>query len=373
MAGHGDDPLPSEPWTELGYARRLIFVYGDRLRFVPAWRKWLVWGGIRWTPDTTGQAARWCKVVARRLTTAALAVTDSAERNTLERLARRGESSAGIAGALTLASTEPEVAVSPDDLDADPFLLNCSNGTLDLRTGELREHDPADLITKVTAAAYRPDAAGAEWVKFLDRVQPDPDMRNFLARLLGHALEGRVVEHVLPIHFGPGANGKTTWSAVFSSVHKVRGCRLVILTSAGEPSHWSHKVLAEAKRSKAWRVNEVPGPLPWIDPAALEAQRPLLLESEFARLQLNVWTQAEDRLVSAEDLAAAAVLGGPQAAQRGVRYVVTLDVGLTNNACVAVVAHAEPVDGNAQGGGQRRVLVDRLARWRGSKRAGAAV
>ena len=50
------DPLPDEPKTELGYARRLIAVYGDRLRYVPAWRRWLVWDGKRWAHDTTGQA-----------------------------------------------------------------------------------------------------------------------------------------------------------------------------------------------------------------------------------------------------------------------------------------------------------------------------
>ena len=105
--------------------------------------------------------------------------------------ARRGESSHAIAGALTLASTEAELAVSPDDLDADPYLLNCANGTLDLRTMTLRDHDPADLLTKVTRAAWHPDAASEEWDAFLARVQPDEEMRGYLARLTGHGLEGQ--------------------------------------------------------------------------------------------------------------------------------------------------------------------------------------
>jgi putative DNA primase/helicase len=205
------DPLPREPWTELGYARRLIAAYGDRLRYVPAWRKWLVWDGHRWAIDDTGQAARWCKVIARTLTTEAMAVTDADKRQAKIRLARHGERSAGVSGALTLASTEAEIAVAHDDLDADPFLLNCANGTLDLRTGALRPPAPADLITKVARAAYRPEVTGAEWSKFLTRVQPDEQMRRFLARLTGLAMEGRVTEHLLPIHYGEGANGKTTF------------------------------------------------------------------------------------------------------------------------------------------------------------------
>ncbi|HZO65240.1 MAG TPA: phage/plasmid primase, P4 family [Kribbellaceae bacterium] len=206
-----NDPMPAEPHTELGYANRLIRVYGDRLRYVPAWRKWLTWDTTRWAPDTTGQVPRWMKVIARRVTTDALSIMDDQKRRAALNLARRGESSAGIAGALTLASTVGGIAVTPDDLDADPFLLNCTNGTLDLRTLELRPHDPVDLLTKLTGAAYRPDATGPEFDKFLGRVQPDPLMREFLARLVGHALEGRVVVHTMPIFFGAGANGKGTF------------------------------------------------------------------------------------------------------------------------------------------------------------------
>ncbi len=156
------------------------------------------------------------------------------------------------------------------------------------------------------------------------------------------------------------------WTAIVSAMGKVPGSRLVVLTSAGEPGHFSHKVLQEARRSDRWRVSEIPGPLPWVDPAELEAQRPLLRESEFSRLHLNRWTQSEDRLVSDEDLAAACVLDGVQAPRPGVKYVCTLDVGVTNDACVAVVAHAERTSEDA--GAPARVVVDRIARWRGSRR-----
>lgn len=209
-AGPGD-PMPSEPLTELGYAHRLIEVFGDRLRYVPAWRRWLVWDGKRWAHDTTGQAARWMKSIARRVTADALAIQNENARKTALGLARRGESSAGVSGALTLAGTEEGIVVTPDDLDADPYLLNCVNGTLDLRTGELRAHDSADLLTRMTGAAVGPAASGTAFSSFLERVQPDPEMRAYLARLTGHALEGRVTEHILPIFHGDGANGKGTF------------------------------------------------------------------------------------------------------------------------------------------------------------------
>ncbi len=213
----GADPLPDEPQTEYGYAKRLIAVYGDRLRYVPQWKRWLVWDGQRWAHDASGQAARWAKSIARRVTADALAIEGEKESRAAVNLARRGESSAGVSGALTLAGTEEGIVVSPDELDADPFLLNCTNGVLDLRTGKLGDHDPKLLLTRMTGAAYDPAATGAAFAKFLDRVQPDEGMRSYLARLLGHALEGRQTVHLLPIFHGEGANGKSTMTTVVGS------------------------------------------------------------------------------------------------------------------------------------------------------------
>ena len=166
--------------------------------------------------------------------------------------------------------------------------------------------------------------------------------------------------------WGETRNVRRVWSAIVSALGKVKGCRFVCLSSAGEPSHWSHKVITDARKSDAWRVHEVPGPAPWMSAEVLAAQRPMLRDSEWSRLILNIWTQSEDRLVNAEDLEAAAVLDGPLEPRAGVQYVVTLDVGLTNDACVACVAHAELC--SDEHGAPKRVVVDRLASWQGSRK-----
>lgn len=201
------DPMPKEPASELGYARRLAYLHADWLRFVPAWRRWYCWDGQRWQHDVTGQAQGAMKSIARRVTASALlGGTDEEIRN-----ARRAESAHAINGALSLAGTEPGIVISHTQLDADPLLLNTANGTFDLASGQLRPHDPADLITKIARGAFRPDARGAEWDKFLERVQPDPAVRHYLSQITGHGLEGRVVVHVLAIMLGSGANGKSTF------------------------------------------------------------------------------------------------------------------------------------------------------------------
>jgi phage terminase large subunit-like protein len=143
---------------------------------------------------------------------------------------------------------------------------------------------------------------------------------------------------------------RNLWEAVTSAVAKRADARLAVLTSAGDPAHWSAKVLEHARADPLWRVHEVPGPAPWLDVARLEEQRRRLPESSYRRLFLNEWTSAEDRLASVDDLRACVVLDGPLAAQERFRYAIGLDVGLKRDRTVAVVAHPEPLHGGASGG-----------------------
>ncbi|MFC3674675.1 DNA primase family protein [Ferrovibrio xuzhouensis] len=107
----------------------------------------------------------------------------------------------------------PHLMRNLEDLDTDPRLFNCQNGTLYLGPKgvvELRDHDPAHLITHVAPAAYDDNAAADVFLNFLERVQPDPAMRAFLQRWFGYCLSGFWSEQVLVLFFGKGANGKST-------------------------------------------------------------------------------------------------------------------------------------------------------------------
>jgi phage terminase large subunit-like protein len=151
------------------------------------------------------------------------------------------------------------------------------------------------------------------------------------------------------------------WEAVSSGAAKIPGARMVVLTTAGDPSHWSRRILDHALSDPLWHVHEVAGPAPWIDHDKLEEQRRRLPESSFRRLFLNQWVEAEDRLTTAEDLAACIVLDGPIDPVPSKRYVIGVDIGLKRDRTVAAVCHAERVDGKT------RVLLDRMAVWAGTR------
>lgn len=157
----------------------------------------------------------------------------------------------------------------------------------------------------------------------------------------------------------PSTSGpRLLFEALSTSVAKSPSCRLALLTSAGDPAHWSRRVREHALADPLWRVHEVPGPVPWLDASRVEEQRRRLPDSSFRRLFLNEWVAAEDRLVDEDDLAACVLLDGPQEPIVGRRYVIGLDVGLRRDATAAAVCSLDA---------EKRVRLDRLEVWEPTK------
>jgi len=147
----------------LGMAIKLAEQFSGRLLFVNK-RGWHRWDSTRWAPDGDGTARRAVHTLLRR-ERAQLDKLPGEERESRGRAIARLETAQAITGILTEAAALQAFSVVVDAIDADPWLLNCANGTLDLRTMELREHNPDDLITKVARAAYTPNAGGATWTR----------------------------------------------------------------------------------------------------------------------------------------------------------------------------------------------------------------
>lgn len=177
---------------------------------------WHVWDGTRWASDQRGDAAKAVFTTLRCALTEAVGLP-AKDRDALFMDVRRCETAAGVDGVLRLAAALEPFAAVVGDLDPDPYQLNTSTGTLDLRSGVLHAHNPADRLTKVCGAGYDPDASAVAWETFLGDALPDPDVRAFLARVVGLSLVGKVVEHVLPILTGTGRNGKGTFVRTLSA------------------------------------------------------------------------------------------------------------------------------------------------------------
>jgi putative DNA primase/helicase len=214
--GHGSSHPPrGYNLTDLGNAERLVAGHGENIRYCYTWRKWLVRTTARWERDEAGRIHRLAKGRVRGIYREASDAEDEDRRKALAKHAAASESEARIRAMIELAKSE--VPVTPDELDSDPWLLNVLNGTIDLRTGELREHRREDLITKLAPVEYDPNATAPTWEAFLKRVLPGEELRAFVQRAAGYSATGDTSEQCIFIHHGPGANGKTTFQEAIAA------------------------------------------------------------------------------------------------------------------------------------------------------------
>lgn len=116
-----------------------------------------------------------------------------------------------------LTSTATYVAKTVNDVDADPLLFNLKNGTLDLSKPEeikLRRHNPRDFNTRVSPVMFKKNAECPLFVKFLNRILPDPEVQLFIQQWAGLSLTGDISAQSLVLMHGLGANGKSTLDEV---------------------------------------------------------------------------------------------------------------------------------------------------------------
>lgn len=195
--------------------------YAETLRYVTDAKVWR-----RWTADD----ARWD-------------LTPDAEVGTI--VAALGKSSARqVESGVRYLKFVPPLQARSTEFDQHPYLFNTKNGTLNLRPlpedmevepgvvltfpadwhWEFKPHDPADMLTQVAGCSYDPYARCPLWDSFLARVQPDPEVRAWLQKLIGYALVGTQSEHIFPVLWGKGANGKSTFVEVVAKMFGEYSC-----------------------------------------------------------------------------------------------------------------------------------------------------
>jgi len=201
--------------TEQGNAQRLVARYGAVIRHCPKFDKWLFWDGTRWLFDETGAVMRLAKETVRMMYVEAGTIIDENSRKEAAKWAWSSDSMYRLTAMVALAKSESGISINPDQLDADPFLLNCTNGTIDLRTQTLYQPNPNNYITKCTHIEYALNAQCPHWEEFLDYImEGNQEMISFLKRICGYILTGDTSEQCFFIFIGIGANGKTTFTNV---------------------------------------------------------------------------------------------------------------------------------------------------------------
>lgn len=204
--------LQSFNLTDAGNAEAFAMLHGDRFRYDRTRGKWRLWNDRYWVSDKKGEASRAALDVARQRLSAAVLIRGEEERVAAVKWAMKSESVYGRRATLESAQSISTLVTIADDYDRDQFLLTVGNGTLDLRTGQLRSFSPDDLITRATTVDYAPASQCPRWLQFLNEVfGGDQLLINFISRAVGYSLTGDTLEQCLFILYGGGANGKSTF------------------------------------------------------------------------------------------------------------------------------------------------------------------
>jgi putative DNA primase/helicase len=196
--------------TDAGNADRLIREHGQDFKYCGALGGWLHWNGVRWVID---DAAIWerAEAVGRALLVEAAKAEDKNTRDLLWKHGKYSLSKPAIDRMIKLAEKSDRVRVAPEMLDANAYALNCMNGTVDVRTGELHQHNRYNLITKLAPVRYDPGATAERWQSFIARVLPEEIVRKHVQKAIGQALTGTVEQQAFYINHGFGMNGKSTF------------------------------------------------------------------------------------------------------------------------------------------------------------------
>jgi putative DNA primase/helicase len=189
-------------------ALALLFAerHTDSLRYVAALGRWLMFDGARWRFDETLAARDLVRKICRE-----------ASGRCDKKIAKTIASAKTVAAVERLAQTDRRIAATVEQFDADPWLLNTPAGIVDLRSGDMREHDARAYLTKITGIAPDDACPTPRWCAFLERIMGD-DVIEYLRRVAGYSLTGSTQEHALFFCYGLGANGKSTF------LNAITGC-----------------------------------------------------------------------------------------------------------------------------------------------------
>ena len=207
-------------WNDTGNADRLADLYGHELVYCTERKSYYVWTGQRWEFDEFIEVEKRAEKTILEAFAEAKHITDGEKRKAFLRFVNRSLSRAALANMVHLAKKKVR-QTSANDFDRDPWTLNTESGTVDLRTGDLRPHRPADLLSKLIRLRYDPHAECPQFMAFLYRIMGShadasegqnanaEQTVSYLQKVFGCAATGNP-EKLLFVLYGEGNNGKTT-------------------------------------------------------------------------------------------------------------------------------------------------------------------
>jgi len=246
--------------TDIGNARRFADQHRDNVRYSHEMEKWLLYHGGHWGEDKKGNTNRLAKSTSLTWYFDVGREFDDNRRKELKKHAIDSERDQRIRAMLNLARSEPGIPVTIDEMDSDPWLFNCGNCTINLRTGQPRPHDASDLLMQISAVRYDGDALCPEWLRFMDTVTGgDKELISLLQRAIGMSLTGDVRTQALFFLYGTGCNGKSTFLSIIRKLMGSYGLKasMSLFTIRNKDNNGPNESLANLRGKRFVMATEI--------------------------------------------------------------------------------------------------------------------
>ena len=199
--------------TDTGNAHRLYDRFGSIIRYSYNRKKWMYWDGKAWRIDDSGEVKKLADLICDDIKKEALLEQEEKTQADMLKWASKTASSKGKEAMVHECQHLDGVPVSPDALDSYTDFLNCQNGIVNLRNGELIPHDSNFMMSKICVCDCGPEGAEPKlWLKFLDDVTDhDKGLQDYIQKCVGYSLSGSNREQCAYFLYGMGNNGKSTF------------------------------------------------------------------------------------------------------------------------------------------------------------------
>lgn len=200
-------------WNEMGMAELFSECYENDTRFCPDFKSWYTYSEGAWRKDVGNLLiAEKIKEFVRLMTLYCGEIVEEDRRTKyLTFILKMGDRRFRDR---MMRDAESKCKISAAAFDNDPYLINCLNGTYDLRTLTFREHDWRDFLTMQTRFNHtvNRELRCERWEQFvLEVTQNDTEKAEYLQRALGYSMLGISNEECMFILHGKTTrNGKST-------------------------------------------------------------------------------------------------------------------------------------------------------------------
>lgn len=210
----GEAPKHIYDMTDTGNAMRFRDKYIGNVKYSFVHKRWYYWTGQVWVFDNTGEIKKLADAIVEELKREAFDEPDAETQEAKLKWANKTASSKGKEAMIKEAQHLDGIPVLPEEMDSFTDYLNCQNGIVNLRNGELIAHDSSFLMSRISYCEYDKDNRKQPklWLKFLDDVTSgDKELQEYLQKCVGYSLTGSVREQCAFFLFGMGNNGKSTF------------------------------------------------------------------------------------------------------------------------------------------------------------------